>query len=103
MDSLAAAKRLNSVGRFPEALEELQRRDPSSATPEAQLLRAELLTMVGKAPQATVILRQLEKARGLSETLQSYLEFVWSRIAKEHGQFDEEFLHLQKSLKRAER
>src|SRR5258708_7666698 len=102
MDSLAAARELTSIGRFREALEELQRRDVSRGTSAAQLLRAELLTIVGEAEQAIEILRQIEKTRGLSETDKSCAEFVWSRIAKEHGQLDEEFLHLRKSLKLAE-
>ena len=103
MDSLAAARRLNSVGRYREALEELQSVDTHRSTLEAQLLRAELLTITGQPAQALQILQQLDKAKLWTDSERSHSEFIRSRIAKEEGNFDGQLQHLQRSLAAAER
>src|SRR5206468_1969834 len=103
MDSAATARHFSSVGRYLEALEALPSADRRRETSDVQLLRAELLMLVGDTVEPQLILQDLQQSRILSEVEKSHLEFVRAGVAKEQGHFDAELRHLQKSISFAER
>src|SRR5712671_4516150 len=101
MKSIAAAQSLCLEGRFRQALEALPL-DIREAF-DTLLLRAELLAQLGETTGSLAIIDSVEKSRSINDAQRSQIEFVRSRIDKEHGDYDSELHHLQKSISYAER
>src|SRR5262245_49662838 len=103
MGSIAAAQQLTSVGRFRAALEALPPQEARRDSPSVQLLRAELLALVGQCTSAQEIVERLRNQRILADRDKSHFEFVSWIVAMECGDIEEELQHLQKCIFYAER
>ena len=95
MASFASAQALRQVGRFSEALRELDLSREDSL--ESQILRAELLERVGQIGQAKSLSSSLLVRQRLTPSHKSACEYVLGRGALEQGDTDKAIAHFQRS------
>jgi DNA-binding NtrC family response regulator/tetratricopeptide (TPR) repeat protein len=103
MDSVSLARQLSSVGKYRAALEALPKEGDRREAASTQLLRAELLALIGDCAKAQKIVENVNAQRGLSDLDRSHLEFVLYWIALESGSREDELQYLQKSIFYADR
>src|SRR5262245_17138236 len=103
MDSTDIVRNLISVGKYRAAFQALPTADIRRVSSSSQLLKAEVLAIVGDTANATQIVENLRTVKTLSDVERSHLEYVRSFIALEQGAFEEELQHLQKSIYHADR
>src|SRR5262245_32134620 len=103
MDSARAAQQLSSVGKYRDALSALATSDARREVTATELLRAELLALVGECSKAQAVVDGLQRHKTLSDRDRSHLEFVSACIAVERGSTEDEAQHLHKSISFAER
>ncbi len=101
MTQSSDAEQLQAGGRFSEALRSLNA-VRAYATPEADLLRAELLERTGDYPQSATLVRRLLADKRLTLQHQGRCEFVLGLIDWGTGDTDDAVLHFQRSVSRAE-
>ena len=95
MASFASAQALRQVGRFSEALRELDLSREDSL--ESQILRAELLERVGRIGQARSLSSSLLGRQRLTPSHKSACEYVLGRGALEQGDTEKAIAHFQRS------
>lgn len=102
MEWIAKIEQLASVGRYREAVENLEINKRFEGR-SAELTRADLYEKMGNSVKAQSSIEAVLSARGLSDAERGRAELIRARLFANIGDFDSERQHLQKSVLYSER
>jgi DNA-binding NtrC family response regulator/tetratricopeptide (TPR) repeat protein len=98
MDRVEKANALKNEGRYAEALRQLDAIEASTAAIAVQILKAELLELVGNHQNSRNVATKLLKSTRLTPSQRALCETVIARIRLENGEVDDALQGFQRAM-----